>query len=440
MRIPIVCLNERLSHYLELFREVFSVPQYKYFVTILLGLMLCQSGNQTLSGLLEQTDGQASLSGTSRFMGQAPWQAQDLAGKWQEQFRQEMSDAIIAEHNRLQHRQKKKKRGRPKKTVVTGYLIGDDSTMTKRRGKKMEGLGVHYSGSEKKVVTGHSLVQGLYVLLGRRCPLQPQMYRQRAVCEKESVPFLSKIDIMDNIIRTFEPASDTVTHVLLDSWYTCKRIWKTARDRGFLITSGLKCNRSLRIEDENGDKGWRWQRIDEYADSLFPEDWERVLWPSQQGKRWVYVHVVQTRIKKLYRCQLVITRGKLDGDDEEKTFYWASSDLEADTEVLIKHIAARWDIEVLFADTKEILGLDRYQLMDATAIQRFWTLVMLAYYYLDKERERIHQKSKKHATIGDAWKQVHASHMCHFIDWMFEEFKMGYESADLYEQLTRVSL
>jgi hypothetical protein len=120
MCIPIVCLNERLSHYLGLFREVFSVPQYKYFVTILLGLMLCQSGNQTLSGLLEQTDSQVSLSGTSRFMGQAPWQMQDLANMWQEQFRQEMRNAVIAEHNRLQRRhKKKKKRGRPKKTVVT---------------------------------------------------------------------------------------------------------------------------------------------------------------------------------------------------------------------------------------------------------------------------------------------------------------------------------
>jgi hypothetical protein len=42
--------------------------------------------------------------------------------------------------------------------------------MTKQRGKKMGGLGCHYSGTEKKPVTGHSLVQGLYLVLGRRCP------------------------------------------------------------------------------------------------------------------------------------------------------------------------------------------------------------------------------------------------------------------------------
>ena len=439
MRLPIVCLDERLRHYLALFEETFSRPQYKYFVIILLGLMLCQSNNQTLSGLLEQVSSQVSLSGTSRFMGQAPWSASELAQTWQEQFRQEMRERVLAAHRR-QKRQRKKRRGRPKKTVVTGYLIGDDSTITKRRGKKMEGLGQHYSSTEKKTVTGHSLVQGLYLLLGRRCPLEPRMYRQQTVCDAEGIPFASKVDIMAEIISTFVPVPGTVTHVLLDSWYTSKRIWKIARERGFLITSGLRCNRSLRLEDDTTEKGWHWQRIDDYAAALPSDEWQRMLWPGQQHPRWVYVHVVSTRIKKLYCCQLVIVRGQLAEDDQEKIRFWASSDLDADMETLIGHIATRWDIEVLFADTKEILGLDRYQLMGATAICRFWALVMLAYYFLDQERDRQQQRTGQHTTIGDAWRLVRATHWCHFIDWMHQQFRFGYLPSDLYQELTGASL
>lgn len=37
---------------------------------------------------------------------------------------------------------------------MTGYLTGDDSTMYKRRGKKMEGLGKHYSTTERRVLNG----------------------------------------------------------------------------------------------------------------------------------------------------------------------------------------------------------------------------------------------------------------------------------------------
>ena len=119
----------------------------------------------------------------------------------------------------------------------------------------MGGLGRHYSGTEKKTVTGHSLVQGLYVLMGRGCPLAPRMYRQQADCAAEDIPFASKVDLMAEMVNDFVPVADTVTHVLLDSWYTAKRIWRIARERGFLITSGLRCHRSLPIEDPEEPKG-----------------------------------------------------------------------------------------------------------------------------------------------------------------------------------------
>src|SRR5713226_7357349 len=117
----------------------------------------------------------------------------------------------------------------------------------------------HIQAFDKRV-RGHSLVQSLYVLLGRHCPLAPQLYRQQAVCTAEGVPFQSKIDLMEAMIRTFEPVAGTLTHVLLDSWYSAKRLWRAARERGFHITSGLKSNRWLRVEDPTAPQGWRWQK------------------------------------------------------------------------------------------------------------------------------------------------------------------------------------
>jgi hypothetical protein len=81
----------------------------------------------------------------------------------------------------------------------------------------MEGLGRHHSTTQDQRVRGHSLVESRYVLLGRRCPLAPQLYRQQAVCAAEDVLFASKIDLMEAVIRTFEPVAGTLTHVLLDT-------------------------------------------------------------------------------------------------------------------------------------------------------------------------------------------------------------------------------
>lgn len=114
--------------------------------------------------------------------------------------------------------------------------------------------------------------------------------------------------------------------------------------------------------------------------------------------------------------------------------------MTADLPTLIGHIATRWDVEVLFADTKELLGLDHYQLMSSTAIIRFWTLVMLAYYFLDQERDRFKRQSDHHITIGDTWRQVQRTHWQHFIVWLHQQFRFGDQPADLFLELTAASL
>ncbi len=50
--------------------------------------MLCQ-GSRTMSGKLRQVRSDVSLLGASRFISQAPWQAEDVARTWVRQFGQE---------------------------------------------------------------------------------------------------------------------------------------------------------------------------------------------------------------------------------------------------------------------------------------------------------------------------------------------------------------
>lgn len=388
MPTPIICIDPLVRQFTERFRSCLSKPQFQHFETVLLGLLLTEE-RRTLAAVVRQVVGGSSLSGLSRFLSVAPWSAAAISQQWLADFRRRMTERVQAEHARLR-RARDRRRGRPKQTVVTGYLIGDDTTMAKQRGEKMGGLGRHYSSTEGGTVTGHSLVLGVYTLLGERCPLAPRMYRQSGVARAERVPFVSKIDLMVDAIRTFQPVADTRTHVLLDSWYTCKATWKAAHDRGFLITSGLKRNRFMRLEDPAAPGGWRWVSVADYAASLPPDAWQSVRWPRQyrDGERCMSVHVVQTRIRKLYRCQLILLRPGPDGPDRDIRF-WASTDLDADTPTLLGHIAARWEVEVLFEDAKELLGLDHYQVMSAQAVLRFWTLVLAIYRLLDEHRLRL---------------------------------------------------
>ncbi len=433
MRVPIICMDGRLRHFTAAFRACFSKPQHSSFEIVLLALLLCQEA-KTLTGLLRQVAVQATLSGLSRFLATAPWSTADVAQTWRTRFDTQVAPLVAVEQAR-QHAAQPPRRGRPATPVVTGYLIGDDSTMHKVRGKKMAGLGKHYSTTAGTQVVGHSLVQGLYVVQGRHCPLEPQLYRQQAVCATEQVPFQSKIDLMDTLIDTFQPLLGTRTHVLLDSWYAAKRLWQTARGRGFQISTGLKSNRMLRVADPDAPNGWRWAGLTEYAAGLTDAAYQRVTWPSQDAEpRQVWVHVVQTRVKKLYRCQVILVKETLDAPVKQVR-YFASSDLAADVPTLVGHLAARWAVEVLFADGKELLGLDQYQVMSAEAIVRFWTLAWAAYAFLDEERARLRQDWQCHVTLGEARREAQRMHWRHLITWMHQQFEAGAVPQTVFERL-----
>jgi hypothetical protein len=123
---------------LETFRPCLSKPQYQHFVTVLLGLLLCQEA-RTLSGVLRGGAGRGgaggpSLASVSRFLAHAPWQPAARVQTWLGRFRMQRAPLVQAERQR-QRQACPPRRGRPPEPVVAGYLIGDDSTVANPKGK-----------------------------------------------------------------------------------------------------------------------------------------------------------------------------------------------------------------------------------------------------------------------------------------------------------------
>src|SRR5436190_2528543 len=440
---PIVCQDERLRQYLPSFQALFSRPQYEHFVTVLMSLLLSLEG-YTLSHMKHTIAGIKSLASLSRFFVKSPWSHQLIIRYNYYRFCRIMQQRI-EQACQVMLKKQSKRRGRRFPPLVTGYLIGDDSTMFKPKSRKMQGLGKHYSPTHEKPVTGHSLVQCLYSVLGRFCPLEPLLYQQEKTVGKEDIPFMSKIDLMIQQIQNFTPPPETITHILLDSWYSAKKIWKVARNRGFQITTGLRCNRSLRVPCENDPQGWRWQKLSDYVASL-PESAYQLCSNPRNPEKKIWVHVVDTRVKKLYRCKLVIVRQNLD-DPLSEVRYWASSDLAADVQTLLRHISTRWDIETFFGDTKELLGIDQYQLMTTTALLRYWTICWIAFSFLEEIRDELkrqkHQEEevnqeecKNHpVTLGQARKEVQKTHQKWFLEWIYQHAFSGTPVEELFASL-----
>jgi hypothetical protein len=416
MAQPIMLQAASLRKYQQAFSPVFTLPQWKYFVIVLLGLLLCD-GAHTLSGLLRQLAVAATVSGLSRFMARSTWSVEALLSTCQVRFYAEVAPLVRQAHAQLRAQQPRRP-GRRAETVVTGFLIIDDSTHVKRYAAKMEGLGRHYSTCERSVQPGHSLFQGLYLLLGRQLPLKPFLYRQKAVCDREQVPFVSKVELAQRLVETFEPAPGTHTHVLVDAWYTNKPLWRAARRRGWDITAGLRSNRRLRQISPNGQRVW--VRLSEYTAQLSPQDFTAVVWPNQEGGKTVYAHLVRTKIKTLGACQVLIVKPAADAPADH-AHYWATSRLHDTLEQVVQTAAQRWTVEVLFADFKELMGSDQYQLRSAQAIVAFWALGLCLYQYLDEQRVSLQAALRRHVTLGETRALLREQHQGLLLNWICDQ-------------------
>src|SRR3954470_194557 len=96
MPTPIICADPRLRQFAQAFHSCFSKPQFQYFLTVLLALLLCLEA-ATCSGLQRAVCFGRSLASLSRFLARAPWSAADLAAVWTAHFRSQLTPALAAE-------------------------------------------------------------------------------------------------------------------------------------------------------------------------------------------------------------------------------------------------------------------------------------------------------------------------------------------------------
>jgi hypothetical protein len=123
------------------------------------------------------------------------------------------------------------------------------------------------------------------------------------------------------------------------------------------------------------------------------------VWPTQDDEKIVYAHLVQTWVRKLGPCQVLIV--KLNPDDPPDAWrYWATSRLEDNLTQVVGHVAQRWTIEVLFADFKELMGSDHYQIRSAQGIVRFWAVGLCLYQFLDEVRAAHQRLWGEHLSLG----------------------------------------
>ena len=114
-----------------------------------------------------------------------------------------------------------------------------------------------------------------------------------------------------------------------------------------------------------------------------------------------------------------------------------STDIELDSETILRYYAVRWTIETSYQYLKENLGFDEYRVRSLVSIERYMLLCFLAYNFL--EYYRVTQKHLRLETIGDTIQHIKKESIKDFVNFVYYRAKNNVSLGEIYAQLKLVA-
>jgi hypothetical protein len=214
------------------------------------------------------------------------------------------------------------------------YLIFDDTVLEKSFGPKIEVTRKQWSGNKKGVIRGIGVVSCIYV--------NPKTENFWVIDYRIFDPEAdgkSKLDHVEDMLRSAEHRQLAYGTVLMDTWYATKDLMLMIEKMGKTFYCPLKSNRQ--VDDSGGERPY--QRVDTL-------DWsEQEL---EAGKKIKVKGFPKDYKVKLFRVVLT----------SQRTEWIVTNDLSRDSTHDTREVRdVRWKIEEFHREAKQLTGIESCQ-------------------------------------------------------------------------------
>jgi SRSO17 transposase len=387
-----VTLHSTIVKFILALNLAFTKPQLKHLTAFVHGMILCD-GRLNISQIRRYTNEYRHLSCMTRFLNESPWSTHHM------------------KKQRMQFLIEKIKESRTKigDTRPITFLVIDDTQCKKDSSTtKMEKLDYHYSHADGKSVWSHCLVSAHVVTESYSFTWDFRSYFRKAYCEKHQLPFKSKLDLAVELIQEYPMSEDEQVYVLVDNWYTGRKVIEACSQRGFHLIGGLRPNRKI-YPLGIGIK------ISTFASTYLDHpDLHSVTVNDQKYRVYEY----EGELSDTENVKVLLSWEK-KFDSNQTPFCVLCTDSSLDSVTILSYYSNRWQIEVGYRYFKELLGFDQYQLLSHKGIERFWNIQFLTYNYLEIQR---HQwESGETLTIGDVVRRIRKENLGQLIVYTYEQ-------------------
>jgi SRSO17 transposase len=251
-------------------------------------------------------------------------------------------------------------------------LILDDHRIAKR-GKKMERLSKIWDHKEQKFVHGHIVLFAAICFRGVVMPLRLHLWKPKG----QSGPRYRKLtDLAAQMVSEFDVSKGLKVRVLFDAFYLCPVVVKACEKRGFSWFSVASKNRNFRREGTKG-KG---KNIRDLVAGLLRHHGRIVRMKRSRGTAKLKIASVDGHLSRIGRVRMVVS--KRPHETWKTTIAIVTNCTGMDARAIVAAYERRWNIEVMFKDLEQSLGLGDYQMLHERAIVNHLHLVCLAHLML----------------------------------------------------------
>lgn len=263
----------------------------------------------------------------------------------------------------------------------TGFLIIDDTVIEKSgKPKKMEGLGWHYSHSKGDVIYGYCMVTSHYRRGNLSIPYDFRSYVTEKTAYRMETGFKTKQALAVELIDSFSNDSGDKNYLLLDTWFTSKKVITAGKASGFEIIGALKRNRRFQVRE-----GGLVHTLKAYEKNLRNSSFEKITVKGEAFK----VRRITAYLAGIGWVVILISKRKRDRSKK----YILSTDMTLSNEQILQYYSYRWDVEVGYLYCKDRLGLGQYQMRKLKAIEKYCALIFSAFGLLEAIRLTNNEKS-----------------------------------------------
>lgn len=254
---------------------------------------------------------------------------------------------------------------KPGKREVIHLLI--DDTRIRKHGKKMSAVSKIWDQKTHSFMGGHVVITAAIYFRGVTIPWAIELWIPKAQAGSK---YRKLTQIAVDMIKRFPKLGHTKVRVLFDAAYLAVHVTKSCESRGFTWFSVAARNRNL---FRRGKK----KQIKKLAPGVLRYHGHRIRVKRSRGWRWMRIASVVGVLGKTGDARLVCS--KRSGPCSKELLSVVTNETNMKPRDIIVTYEKRWNIEVLFKELRNSLGLGEYQVLSRTAIERHLHLSCLAH-------------------------------------------------------------